>query len=214
MEELKRVHELRVDEFSRRRMIESQREYRNCKMNSSVWMLQGIFKIWIYTQWTIIPRSQSTCVTPRSSWKFGRNAELRAQLAIWHMESASFFGKRSCLSTCDCLNTLWRNAQLSTGKPVAEGREESQDTILCLRFLRRPSAQNSFNPMDGRYLKNCGADQQRLQTSELHLDNFPTPTTFSCWKMRFKTETCTCWNFSTEGMLWSKKWRWLIQRMI
>ena len=36
MEELKRVQELRVDEFSRRRMIESQQEYRNCKMSSSV----------------------------------------------------------------------------------------------------------------------------------------------------------------------------------
>ena len=37
-----------------------------------------------------------------------------------------------------------------------------------------------------------GADQQRLQISDLHFDKFPTPATFACWKIRFKTEVCTC----------------------
>ena len=39
---------------------------------------------------------------------------------------------------------------------------------------------------------NYGADQQRLQISDLHFDKFPTPATFACWKIRFKTEVCTC----------------------
>ena len=42
----------------------------------------------------------------------------------------------------------------------------------------------------------------RLQISELHFDKFPTPTTFACWKIRFKTEVCTCSQFPTEAMLW------------
>ena len=35
--------------------------------------------------------------------------------------------------------------------------------------------------------------------------NFPTPATFACWKIRFKTEVCTCSQFPTEAMLWIKE---------
>ena len=48
--------------------------------------------------------------------------------------------------------------------------------------------------------KNYGADQQRLQISDLHFDKFPTPATFACWKIRFKTEVCTCSQFPPEAM--------------
>ena len=34
---------------------------------------------------------------------------------------------------------------------------------------------------------------------------FPKPTTFACWKIRFKTEVCTCSQFATEVMLWIKE---------
>ena len=37
---------------------------------------------------------------------------------------------------------------------------------------------------------------------DLHFDKFPTPATFSCWKIRFKTEVCTCSQFPTEAMQW------------
>ena len=47
-----------------------------------------------------------------------------------------------------------------------------------------------------------GQTQQRLQISELHFDKFPTPTTFVCWKIRFKTEVCTYSQFLTEAVLW------------
>ena len=48
-----------------------------------------------------------------------------------------------------------------------------------------------------------GADQQRLQISDLHF--FPTPATFACWKIRFKTEVCTCSQFPAEAMQWIKE---------
>ena len=51
--------------------------------------------------------------------------------------------------------------------------------------------------------KNYGADQQRLQISDLHFDKFPTPATFACWKIRFKTEVCS--QFPTEAMQWIKE---------
>ena len=49
------------------------------------------------------------------------------------------------------------------------------------------------------------ADQQRLQISELHFDKFPTHSTFSCWKIRFKTQVRSCSSFPSETMLWIKK---------
>ena len=36
-------------------------------------------------------------------------------------------------------------------------------------------------------------------------DKFPTPATFACWKIRFKTEVCTCSQFPTEAMQWIKE---------
>ena len=57
----------------------------------------------------------------------------------------------------------------------------------------------------GDYSKKYGADQQRLQILDLHFDKFPTPATFACWKIRFKTEVCTCSQFPTEAMQWIKE---------
>ena len=37
------------------------------------------------------------------------------------------------------------------------------------------------------------------------LTKFTTPATFVCWKIRFKTEVCTCSQFPTEAMLWIKE---------
>ena len=53
--------------------------------------------------------------------------------------------------------------------------------------------------------KKYGADQQRLQISYLHFDKFPTPATFACLKIRFKTEVCTCSQFLTEAIHWIKE---------
>ena len=35
--------------------------------------------------------------------------------------------------------------------------------------------------------------------------NFPTPATFACWKIRFKTEVCTCSQFPAEALHWIKE---------
>ena len=49
------------------------------------------------------------------------------------------------------------------------------------------------------------ADQQRLQISELHFEKFRTPSTFSCWKIRFKTQASACSGSPSETMLWVKE---------
>ena len=83
----------------------------------------------------------------------------------------------------------------------SERRTQNQDQ----RCQSGPSAKNSVIFSGGDSPKNYGADQQRLQISDLHFDKFPTPATFACWKIRFKTEVCTCSQFPTEAMQWIKE---------
>ena len=82
---------------------------------------------------------------------------------------------------------------------------ESQTLVQHQRCQSGPSARNAFDPSEGGFPKNYGADQQRLQISDLHFDKFPTPATFACWKIRFQTEVCICSQFPTEAMLWIKE---------
>ena len=88
--------------------------------------------------------------------------------------------------------------------PHVTSERQTPDTTLDPKCQSGPSARNSFDPK-GRFSKDYGADQQRLQISDLHFDKFPTPATFACWKIRFKTEVCTCSQFPTEALLWIKE---------
>ena len=103
------------------------------------------------------------------------------------------------------LNSTWKKTieepiHMSTVEK-SERLERDQD----LRCQSGPSAKDSVIFSGGDYSKNYGADQQRLQISDLHFDKFPTPATFACWKIRFKTEVCTCSQFPTEAMQWIKE---------
>ena len=82
---------------------------------------------------------------------------------------------------------------------------ESQTPVQDQRCQSRPSAKSSVIPSEGDSSKKYGADQQRMQISELHFGKFPTSATFACWKIRFKTEVCSCSQFPSEAMLWIKE---------
>ena len=84
-------------------------------------------------------------------------------------------------------------------------KSEKHTPVQDLRCQSAPSAKNSVIFSEGDSAKNYGADQQRMQISDLHFDKFPTPATFACWKIRFKTEVCTCSQFPTEAMQWIKE---------
>ena len=103
------------------------------------------------------------------------------------------------------LNCTWRKTieepiHMSTAEKSGIP-ERDQD----LRCQSGPSAKDSVIFSGGDSSKNYGADQQRLQISDLHFDKFPTSATFACWKIRFKTEVCTCSRFPTEAMQWIKE---------
>ena len=96
----------------------------------------------------------------------------------------------------------------SIEEPLHTSRAETSERPEQNRDLRcqsGPSAKDSVIFSGGDSSKNYGADQQRLQISDLHFDKFPTPATFACWKIRFKTEVCTCSQFFTEAMQWIKE---------
>ena len=81
----------------------------------------------------------------------------------------------------------------------SERQEQNQD----LRCQSGPSAKDSVILSGGDYSKNYGADQQRLQISELHFDKFPTPATFACWKRRIQDRgtylfTISCGSYAMD----------------
>ena len=83
----------------------------------------------------------------------------------------------------------------------SERQKQDQD-LRCQSW----TVSQKFSHLQWRRLfKELWADQQRLQISDLHFDKFPTPATFACWKIRFKTEVCTCSQFPTEAMQWIKE---------
>ena len=103
------------------------------------------------------------------------------------------------------LNSLWKKTieeplHMSTAEK-SDRPERNQD----LRCQSGPSAKDSVIFSGGDNPKNYGAEKRRLQISDLHFDKFPTPATFACWKIRFKTEVCACSQFPTEAMQWIKE---------
>ena len=107
-------------------------------------------------------------------------------------------------------STKWNTWKKTTEEPnhmsIAEksGRPERDPDLRC---QSGPSAKSSVTPNEGDYSKNYGADQKRLQISDLHFDKFPPPATFACWKIRFKTEVVFVHNFLRKLCVGSKKWR-------
>ena len=102
------------------------------------------------------------------------------------------------------LNPWWTTLEEPLHMSTAE-RSERPEQNQDLRCQSGPSAKDSviFSRRDSS--KNYGTDQQRLQISDLHFDKFPTPATFACWKISFKTEVCTCSQVPTEAMQWIKE---------
>ena len=104
-------------------------------------------------------------------------------------------------------SNLWESnvSQHTSPHVMSENQKPAQDQ----RCQSGPWARNSFDFKEGRSPKDYGADQQRLQISDLHWDKFTTPATFACWKIRFKIEVWICSQFLTEAMLWIIEVRWL-----
>ena len=127
---------------------------------------------------------------------------------IWdtHGKSGNVFADPDASSSAPYPHELhqWNSSEEplhSSTVEKSERRTQDQDQ----RCQSGPSAKNSVIFSGGDFSKICGADQQRLQISDLHFDKFPSPATFACWKIRFETEVCTCSQFPTEAVQWIKE---------
>ena len=89
------------------------------------------------------------------------------------------------------------------------GRPEHNQDLRC---QSGPSAKDSAIFSGGDSWKNYGADQQRMQISDLHFSKFPTPVTFACLEDKVQDRGMFLFTIP-EGSdtMDPKKWSWLIQ---
>ena len=126
------------------------------------------------------PRYQSTSVIPTSS-----PSRREGPPSIWdtHGISGNVFANPDASSSAPYPQELnqWSSSfeepLHSSTVEKSERRTQNQDQ----RCQSGPSVKNSVIFSGGHSPKKYGADQQRLQISDLHFDKFPTPATFACW---------------------------------
>ena len=177
---------------------------------------------WISSQWKF-PRYQSTNVIPCTSdtWRdvatFFRIAEPQRRTAM-HLGHTWYIGKRFCKSTCSFISSLSSRIESmgdnhwGAAPYVYSG--EKWKTRTKSRCQSGPSAKDSVIFSGGDFSTNFGADQQRLQVSDLHFDKFTMSATFACRKTRFKTEACNLLTISyrsydvdqRSGVGWFSGW--------
>ena len=148
---------------------------------------------------------------PEGTWRHSFVTPSRGERppSIWdtHGISGNVFANPDASSSALCPQELhqWNSSLEEPLHSSTVERSERQEQDQDLRCQSGPSAKNSVIFSGGDSSKNYGADQQRLQISDLHFDKFPTPATFACWKIRFKTEVCTGSQYPTEAMHWIKE---------
>ena len=223
MKELKKFQSSTVDTIARRRLVEDQNTI--MELSGRVQELQNEVNCMNDSkdfQDAESVRSGNSHVTSRPvsfpthpipegmlSRSIGMPSRREGPPSIWdtHGISGNVFANPDASSSAPYPQELnpWSS---STEEPLhsstvekSERRTQDQDQ----RCQSGQSAKNSVIFSGGDSSKNYGADQQRLQISDLHFDKFPTPATVACWKIRFKTEVCTCSQFPTEAMHWIKE---------
>ena len=143
------------------------------------------------------------------SRSFGEPSRREGPPSIWdtHGISGNVFANPDASSSAPYPQELnqWSSSIEEPFHSSTVEKSERQKQDQDVKCQLGQSAKNSVIFSGGDPLKNYGADQQRLQISDLHFDKFPTPATFACWKIRFKNEVCTCSQFPTEARQWIKE---------
>ena len=223
MEELKRFQGSTFDTIARRRLVEDQdtileltgkiqelQNETNC-MNDSRDFQDAESVRSGYSHVTSQPVSFPPHPVPGGmlSRSIGMPSRREGPPSIWdtHGISGNVFANPVASSTAPYPQELnpWSSAISEPIHSSTAVKNENQTPVQDQRCQSGPSAKSSVIPNKGDSSKNYGADQQRLQISDLHFDESPTPATFACWKIRYKTEVCTCSQFPTEAMLWIKE---------
>ena len=99
--------------------------------------------------------------------------------SIWdtHGVSGNVFADPVASSTAPCPQEFnpWSSGISEPIHSSTTEKNENQTPVQDQRCQSRPSAKNSVILSEGDSSNNYGADQQRLQITDLHFDKFPTP---------------------------------------
>ena len=223
MEELRKFQSSTFDTIARRKLVEDQNTI--LELSGRIQELQNEINCTIDSkefQDAESIRSGNSHVTSRPvsfpphpipegmlSRSFGVPSRREGPPSIWdtHGISGNVFANPDASSSAPYPQELnqWISSIEEPLHSSTVEKSERQKQDQDLRCQSGPSAKNSVIFSGGDSSKNYGADQQRLQISDLHFDKFPTPATFACWKIRFKAEVCTCSQLPTEAMQWIKE---------
>ena len=187
-QELKRVHESRVEESLRRRLIEHQDTINeltariqelqnevNCVSDSRDFKDAESIRSGnshVTNQPALLPLSRDPGgMQSRSVGMPSRNDKLPD---IWdtHGISGNVFVNPTSSSSSLYLGGFnpWTSNVSEHTSPHVMSERQTPDTTLDPRCQSGPSARNSFHPKEGRFSKDYGAHQQRLQITDLHFD--------------------------------------------
>ena len=135
------------------------------------------------------------------SCSLGRPSRKDVPPSIWDTHGFSFVNPTASSSApYPQESNPWISNVSEHTSPHVMSESQTPNTALDPRCQPGPSARNSAIPGEGGFSQNYGADQQRLQISDLHFDIFSTPASFACWKIRFKTGVSTRSQFPTEAV--------------
>ena len=132
-------------------------------------------------------------------------------MAAKYLGHTWYIGKRFCKSRCVFISTLSsriasmefinrRAAPFVHGGEQWKARSRSRSEMPVWTLSQRFS-----HPQWRRLFKELWDRPTTTADFGFHFDKFPTPATFACWKIRFKTEVCICSQFPTEAMQWIKE---------
>ena len=177
--------------------MNSRPEFRNYRMKFIVWMIREILKMLnpyavdyltlpvnlCYSHvfeilaecWAVLWECRAATISRQT---FGTRMENQETFLLFQqrlLHHFIFLDKRFNLWISDVKNVYHRMQRVSA----------KHQTALDPRCQSRPSARNSFDFGEGRFSKDYGASQQRLQISDLHFDKFfyPTEDKIQDWSM-------------------------------
>ena len=164
-----------------------------------------------------IPTLKTTSVIPTSSntWRtveaFFRIAEPQKRAAK-HLGHTWYIGKRFNKSTCIFISSLSSRIEsmefvnLRAAPFVHSGEKWKTGTKSRSEMPVWTVSQKFCHPEWGRIFKELWSRPTTTADFRPSIWQVPyTPATFACWKIRFKTEVCTCSQFPTEAMQWIKE---------
>ena len=191
MEDLKRAHELRVDEFSEGKLIQNQNAFTgtrnmNCKMRSVVWMIEENLRMsnqYAVDNYLMFPVNLFYfffLLTQGGMLSRVRNTQPDLWIRMVYRETfLSIPLHILCHHILKCsiqlmflLRDIFRCKQ-ARGNPQLKVVIEITTQSQLRDFYEVRQSEIHSTQMEEIILKNYGADQQRLQISELHFDNLP-----------------------------------------